>query len=432
MNNIKAAFGQLFLLTITLWHIIFLHYNNRRDKMYNTRKISADLTWIGASDRRLALFENVYPIPLGISYNSYLLNDEKTVLLDTVDSSVSKQFFENLQFALNGRTLDYVIVNHMEPDHCAEIANLLKIYPNAKIVCNAQTKKMIGQFFALNLPEQQCILVKEGDVLNTGKHTLRFIMAPMVHWPEVMVTYDETEKTLFSADAFGTFGALNGNIFADEVDFERDYLSEARRYYTNIVGKYGPQVQALLNKASGLEIARICPLHGFIWRDNLAWFIEKYAKWAAYEPEEKGVVITYGSIYGNTQNAAEILASKLADKGVKNIKMFDVSQTHASYIIANAFQYSHLVFAAVTYNAGIFVNMDNLLRDITAHNLQNRIIATIDNGTWAAMAGKQMREELAKLKNCTFIEPNISVKSALTEAQLAEIEQLAEQIKNSL
>lgn len=400
--------------------------------MYNTRKISADLTWIGASDRRLALFENVYPIPLGISYNSYLLNDEKTVLLDTVDSSVSKQFFENLQFALNGRALDYVIVNHMEPDHCAEIANLQRIYPEVKIVCNAQTKKMIWQFFALNLPEQQYILVKEGDVLNTGKHTLRFIMAPMVHWPEVMVTYDETEKTLFSADAFGTFGALSGNIFADEVDFERDYLSEARRYYTNIVGKYGPQVQALLNKASGLEIARICPLHGFIWRDNLAWFIEKYAKWAAYEPEEKGVVITYGSIYGNTQNAAEILASKLADKGVKNIKMFDVSQTHASYIIANAFQYSHLVFAAVTYNAGIFVNMDNLLRDITAHNLQNRIIATIDNGTWAAMAGKQMREELAKLKNCTFIEPNISVKSALTEAQLAEIEQLAEQIKNSL
>jgi flavorubredoxin len=400
--------------------------------MHNTRQISADLTWIGASDRRLALFENVYPIPQGVSYNSYLLSDEKTILLDTVDSAVSKQFFENLQFALNGRDLDYVIVNHMEPDHCAEIANLLRVYPEVKIVCNAQTKKMIGQFFALNLPEEQYVLVKEGDILNTGHHTLKFVMAPMVHWPEVMVTYDETDKTLFSADAFGTFGALNGNIFADEVDFERDYLSEARRYYTNIVGKYGPQVQALLNKASGLEIARICPLHGFIWRDNLAWFIEKYAKWAAYESEEKGVLIAYGSIYGNTQNAAEILASKLADKGVENIKMFDVSQTHASYIIAEAFKLSHLVFAAVTYNAGIFVNMDNLLRDITAHNLQNRTIATIDNGTWAAMAGKQMREELAKLKNCTFVEPNISIKSALTEAQTAEIEQLSEQIKNSL
>lgn len=400
--------------------------------MYNTRQITTDLTWIGASDRRLALFENVYPIPQGISYNSYLLKDEKTILLDTVDSAVSKQFFENLHFALGGRALDYVVVNHMEPDHCAEIANLLKVYPNVKIVCNAQTKRMIAQFFTLNLPEEQYILVKEGDSLNTGKHTLRFIMAPMVHWPEVMVTYDETDKTLFSADAFGTFGALSGNIFTDEVDFERDYLSEARRYYTNIVGKYGPQVQALLNKANGLEIARICPLHGFIWRQNLDWFIDKYAKWAAYEPEEKGVLITYGSIYGNTQNAAEILASKLADKGVKNIKMFDVSQTHSSYIIAEAFRFSHMVFAAVTYNAGIFINMDNLLRDITAHNLQNRTIATIDNGTWATMAGKQMREELAKLKNCAFIEPNISIKSALTEAQLAEIEQLAEQIKNSL
>ena len=320
----------------------------------------------------------------------------------------------------------------MEPDHCAEIANLLKVYPKVQIVCNAQTKRMIAQFFALDLPEEQYVLVKEGDSLNTGKHTLRFIMAPMVHWPEVMVTYDDIDKTLFSADAFGTFGALNGNIFADEVNFERDYLDEARRYYTNIVGKYGPQVQALLNKASGLDIARICPLHGFIWRQNLGWFIEKYAKWAAYEPEEKGVLIPYGSIYGTTEHTAEILASKLADKGVKNIKIFDVSQTHASYIIAEAFKLSHLVFAAVTYNAGIFVNMDNLLRDITAHNLQNRTIATIDNGTWAAMAGKQMREELAKLKNCTILEPNISLKSALTEAQISYIEQLAAQIKNSL
>ena len=396
--------------------------------MYNTRQITTDLTWIGASDRRLALFENVYPIPQGISYNSYLLKDEKTVLLDTVDSAVSKQFFENLQFVLGGRALDYVVVNHMEPDHCAEIANLLKIYPNAKIVCNAQTKRMIAQFFTLNLPEEQYVLVKEGDCLNTGRHILRFVMAPMVHWPEVMVTYDETDKMLFSADAFGTFGALNGNIFADEVNFERDYLDEARRYYTNIVGKYGPQVQALLAKAGTLDIAYICPLHGFVWRQNLDWFIEKYTKWSTYEPEEKGVVIAYGSIYGNTQNAVEILASKLADKGVKNIKMFDVSQSHASYIIAEAFQYRHLVFAAVTYNAGIFVNMENLLHDMTAHNLQNRIIATLDNGTWAPMAGKQMREELAKLKNCTFIEPNISLKSSLSEAQLSEIEKLAEQI----
>lgn len=400
--------------------------------MYNTQKITDDLTWIGASDRRLALFENVYPIPNGISYNSYLLTDDKTVLFDTVDASVGKQFFENLLFALNGRMLDYIIINHMEPDHCAEIANLLKMYPAAKIVCNAQTQKMLGQFFTLDVPQEQYVIVKEGETLNTGHHTLRFVMAPMVHWPEVMVTYDETDQTLFSADAFGTFGALNGNIFADEVNFERDYLDEARRYYTNIVGKYGPQVLALLNKAKNLEIKRICPLHGFIWRQNLGWFVAKYQKWATYEPEEKGIIIAYGSIYGNTQNAAEILASKLAAQGVKNIKIYDVSVTHPSYIISEAFRVNTLVFASVTYNAGIFVNMDNLLRDITAHNLQNRSIATMDNGTWAATAGKQMRDELAKLKNCTFIEPHISVKSAINPSQTSDLDNLVETILYNL
>ena len=400
--------------------------------MYNTQKITDDLTWIGASDRRLALFENVYPVPNGISYNSYLLTDDKTVLFDTVDASVGKQFFENLLFALNGRMLEYIIINHMEPDHCAEIANLLKMYPAAKIVCNAQTQKMLGQFFTLDVPQEQYVIVKEGETLNTGHHTLRFVMAPMVHWPEVMVTYDEAEKTLFSADAFGTFGALNGNIFADEVNVERDYLDEARHYYTNIVGKYGPQVLALLNKAKNLEIKRICPLHGFIWRQNLGWFVAKYQKWATYEPEEKGIIIAYGSIYGNTQNAAEILASKLAAQGVKNIKIYDVSVTHPSYIISEAFRVNTLVFASVTYNAGIFVNMDNLLRDITAHNLQNRSIATMDNGTWAATAGKQMRDELAKLKNCTFIEPHISVKSAINPSQTSDLDNLVETILYNL
>ena len=396
--------------------------------MHNICKITEDLFWLGANDRRLALFENVYPLPMGVSYNAYLVRDEKTVLLDTVDSAVSTQFFENLAAALQGRSLDYLIVNHMEPDHCAEIARVLQIYPTAKIVCNAQTKRMITQFFALNIPEEQYVLVKEGDTLNIGRHTLQFIMAPMVHWPEVMMTYDATDKTLFSADAFGTFGALNGNIFADEVDFARDYLDEARRYYTNIVGKYGPQVQAVLQKAAGLDIARICPLHGFIWRQNLGWFIEKYAKWAAYEAEEKGVLLAYGSIYGHTQNVAEILAVKLAERGVKNIKMHDVSVTHASYIIADAFKFGTLVFAAATYNSGIFTPMDNLLRDITAHNLQNRRIATLDNGTWAALAGKQMREEIGKWKNCSFIEPHISIKSALTDAQQSDLDALADAI----
>lgn len=397
--------------------------------MHNIRKITDDLVWLGASDNRLALFENVYPIPHGISYNSYLLNDEKTVLFDTVDSSVRRQFFENLRFALNGRNLDFAIIQHMEPDHCAELADLLLIYPQVKIVCNMQIKKMIAQFFELNLADEQFMLIKEGDILNTGKHTLNFIGAPMVHWPEVMMTYDANDKILFSADAFGTFGSLNGNIFADEVNFERDYLDEARRYYTNIVGKYGPQVQSVLKKAAAVEIKMICPLHGFIWRDNLNFFIEKYAKWAAYEPEDKAVMIAYGSIYGNTYDAVSVLATKLAEHGVKNIKMYDVSKTHASYVISEAFRVSTIVLAAPTYNGGIFVNMENLLHDLVAHNLQNRKFAIIDNGTWAAMAGKQMRDLLTSLKNCTFIEPQISIKSALKAEQTLQIEELTAAIK---
>ncbi|MBR1601050.1 MAG: FprA family A-type flavoprotein [Alphaproteobacteria bacterium] len=400
--------------------------------MYNVRKITADLTLIGASDNRLALFENVYPIPNGISYNSYLLNDEKTVLFDTVDSSVRRQFFENLQYALNGRLLDYVIVHHMEPDHCAELADLLRIYPQIKILCNIQTKKMIGQFFELNLADEQFMLIKEGNTLNTGKHTLSFIGAPMVHWPEVIMTYDSTDKILFSADAFGTFGALNGNIFADEVNFERDYLDEARRYYTNIVGKYGAQVQSVLKKASELNIGTICPLHGFVWRKDLGYFIEKYSKWAAYEPEEQNVVIAYGSIYGNTYDAVSVLATKLAENGVKNIKMYDVSKTHSSYVISEAFRASVIVLAAPTYNGGIFVNMENFLHDLVAHNLQNRKFAIIDNGTWAAMAGKQMKDLLTPLKNCEFIEPQVSLKSALKEEQITQIEALTTAIKSHL
>ena len=394
--------------------------------MHNTRKVTEDLIWLGASDRRLALFENVYPIPNGISYNSYLLLDDKTVLFDTVDAAVRHQFFANLQYALNGRPLDYIVIHHMEPDHCAELDSLLQLHPETTIVCNAQTKKMIEQFFDLSLPAEKYLLIKDGDSLATGKHTLQFISAPMVHWPEVMMTYDTSDKILFSADAFGTFGALNGNIFADEVPFEREYLYEARRYYTNIVGKYGPQVQNVLKKAAALDIKMICPLHGFIWRRDLGFFIDKYTKWAAYEPEDKAVVIAYGSIYGNTANAAEILATKLAENGVKNIRLYDVSVTHPSYIISEAFRAAALVFAAPTYNGGIFVNMDNLLRELTAHNLQNRTVAIIDNGTWAPLAGKQMAEEITKWKNCTLIEPTVSLKSALKAEQGAVLDTLVE------
>ena len=395
--------------------------------MYCVKKVQNDFYWVGGSDRRLALFENVFPIPRGVSYNAYVLLDEKTVLLYTVDKSISDQFFENLEHVLDGRPLDYLIVNHMEPDHCATMGEVVRRHPEVKIVCNAQTLKMIHQFFNFDV-DSRAVLVKEMDTLNTGRHTLAFVMAPMVHWPEAMVTYDTISHTLFSADAFGTFGALNGNLFADEVNFETEWLDDARRYYTNIVGKYGPQVQKLLEKAAGLEIETICPLHGPVWRENIGWFIEKYQRWSTYTPEDEGVVIAYGSIYGNTENAANALAARLGDAGVKNIKMYDVSQTHPSVIVSEAFRASHLVFASSTYNAGLFCNMETALLDVAAHNLQNRTIALIENGTWAPAAGKAMREILGRLKNCTILDKSVTVKSALKDSQAAELDALADAI----
>ena len=400
--------------------------------MYNTKQITTDLFWVGANDRRIALFESVYPVPTGVSYNSYLLMDEKTVLLDTVDRAVTHQFMENVEHVLNGRHLDYLIINHMEPDHCAEIPTIVAKYPDIKIVCNAKTQTMIKQFFDFNLDENQYMIVKEGDTLNTGKHNLTFVFAPMVHWPEVMVTYDTTDKILFSADAFGAFGAIDGNIFADEVDYDHRYMDEARRYYTNIVGKYGPQVQALLKKASNLDIKMICPLHGYIWRKNLEVFIDKYLKWSSYTPETNSVLIAYASVYGGTQNAAEILATKLAQRGVKDIKMYDVSTTHLSYILSDAFKYSHIVFASTTYNNGIFVNMENLLHDVVAHNLQNRKIAVIENGSWAPTCGKLMTELLSKLKNTEFISSNVMIKSAVKQDKAEELDNLAQAIVSSM
>ena len=395
--------------------------------MYNTRKITEDLVWIGSNDRRLALFENVYPIPNGVSYNSYILKDEKTVLLDTVDISVCSQFLENLEYELGERDLDYVIVNHMEPDHAAVLQIIADKYPNAKIVCNAKTVGMIKQFFNFDI-ESRAHVVKEGDTLNTGRHTLTFVMAPMVHWPEVMVTYDVTDKILFSADAFGTFGALSGSLFADEFNFEEEWLDDARRYYTNIVGKYGPQVQALLKKASNIDIKMICPLHGPVWRNKINWFVEKYQKWSTYEPEEETVLILYGSIYGNTENVAEILATKLANKGVKDIKMYDVSKTHFSYIVAEAFRCSHIVIAASTYNAGIFSNMEIVLNELKSHNLQNRTISIIENGTWASTVAKLTKESLASLKNITYTEPVVTIKSSMKQNQMEVLDNLVENI----
>ena len=398
--------------------------------MYCTRKVTDRITWIGGEDRRLALFENVYPIPTGVSYNSYFIDDDKTLVMDTVDRSVSGQFFENLEYVLNGRELDYLVVNHMEPDHAATVEDLVRRYPNVTIICNEKLAEMLTQFFSFDVSSYTQI-VKEGDVLSTGNLQFTFVMAPMVHWPEVMMTYEITGKVLFSADAFGTFGALNGCIFADQVNFEHDYMDEARRYYTNIVGKYGTQVRTILAKAGTIEIDMICPLHGFVWRRNLGDFIDKYVKWASYTPEEEGVVLAYGSIYGGTENAAQILATKLVERGIK-VKMYDVSVTHPSYIISEAFRYSHLVLASATYNAGIFVNMENLVHDIANHNLQGRNIALIENGSWAPTSAGLMKKALSSLKDTRFISAPITIKSALKKDQIADLDALADAIKDSM
>ena len=399
--------------------------------MQNIRKINNELFYIGCSDRRLSLFESAYPVKDGVSYNSYLLKDEKTVLFDTVDKVCAEQFYENLNAALGDRKLDYIVVQHMEPDHCALIQEVLKVHKDAKIVCTAKTVSLIKQFF--NFDIDACVqIVKEGDTLNTGKHELQFVLAPMVHWPEVMVTYDKADKILFSADAFGSFGAINGNLYDNEVNWERDYLDEARRYYTNIVGKYGLQVQMLLKKAKALDIKMICPLHGLLIKENIGLFIEKYDKWSTYTPEEKSVLIAYSSVYGGTENVVNILAAKLADEGVRNIKMFDVSMTHSSFVLADAFKYSHIVLATTTYNAGIFESMENFLHVLCSHNLQNRKYVLIQNGSWAPTCGNQMREILEKVKGSEILNDSICIKSTLKKEQDVELDSVVNTLVASL
>lgn len=399
--------------------------------MQNTRKVTDDIIWVGCNDRRLAMFENIFPLQNGVSYNSYLVMDEKITLFDTVDSNATEQFIENMDYVLSGKSVDYLVIQHMEPDHCANIARLLRKFPEMKIVVNAKTVKMIEQFF-YTVEAHRLVVVKEGDTLNTGKHTFTFVMAPMVHWPEVMVTYDAYEKVLFSADAFGTFGALNGNIFDDEVDFDKDWIHEARRYYANICGKYGVPVQGLLKKAAGLEIQVICPLHGPVWRSNLGYFIDKYDKWSKYEPEDKEVVIIYGSLYGHTEAAANALATKLAIKGLKKIKVYDVSKTHVSDLIAEIFRASHIVLASSTYNGGLYPPMENLLADMKALSVQNRTIAVMENGTWAPMAGRFMIKELEEMKNIHILDMKLSIKSALQNDREAELDAFAQQIVDAM
>lgn len=394
------------------------------------RTVCEDLYWVGGNDHRLALFENIHPIPRGVSYNSYLLMDEKTVLFDTVDWSISRQFIENVASVLDGRDLDYMIINHMEPDHCASIEEITLRYPNVTIISTEKGFLLMRQFgFSVDGKED---IVKEGDIRTFGSHTITFVEAPMVHWPEAMVSFDISNGVLFSADAFGSFGALDGKLFNDEVNFDRDWIDDARRYYTNIVGKYGPHVQALLKKAQTIDIKMICPLHGPVWRNDIGYLLDKYQHWSTYEPEEKGVLIAYASMYGNTENVAHVLATKLVEKGMTNVALYDVSKTHVSYLISEAFKYSHMVLASVTYNLGIYPLMHNFLMDMEALNLQKRTVGIIENGSWAPKSGILMKQCLNSMKEMSVLNEELSFVSSMNKANINEMDALVDGILDSM
>ena len=394
--------------------------------MENIKYVADDLIYVGADDRKISLFERVYPVTKGMSYNSYLLKDEKTVLFDTADKAVSSKFFENVEFALGGRKLDYIIVQHMEPDHSATLKEILAGYPEAAVLCSSKTLSLFEQFYGSGLAGR-AREVKEGDTLSTGVHNLNFISAPMVHWPEVIMTYDSVSGILFSADAFGHFGSLDGKIFADEINFDKTYGDDFRRYYCNIVGKYGPQVQAVLKKLAGKKINKICPLHGYVWRDNFDYPLEKYGKWSAYLPEKEGVAIIYASVYGATENAAEKAAARLNAAGMDTF-LADVSEFHTSELLAKCFEYENICFASITYNNGIFSPMEHLLREIAAHNLQNRKVSFIQNGSWAPASAKLMREILENCRNFRFNENILTLKSSVNTVSEEDINTFADSI----
>jgi len=402
--------------------------------MHCVRNVTDNLYWVGANDHRLALFENCFPIPRGVSYNAYLLVDKKTVLFDTVDWSGCRQLMDNLEYVLGDKPLDYLVVNHLEPDHAASIEIVLNKYKDVKIISNEKAFMLMHQF-GFPVGDHECIEVKEGDTYNFGKHTVTFVAAPMVHWPEAMVTFDTTNGALFSADAFGTFGALDGKLFADEVNFDRDWLDDARRYLTNIVGKYGTHIQFLLQKAGGIldQIKFICPLHGPVWRKDLMYFIGKYDTWSKYLPETKGVMIAYASMYGNTENAAQALATTLCAKGMTNVVLYDVSSTHVSTLISEAFKYSHIVLASVTYNLGIYPAMHNFLMDMKALNVQKRTMAFIENGSWACKSGDLMQAFAEKeLKDMNILSERLSLASSLREDKQTELDNLADALLASM
>ena len=385
--------------------------------------ISESIKYIGADDTTLDLFESQYQVPNGVSYNSYVILDEKVAVMDTIDARKSDEWFANLSDALGERTIDYIVISHLEPDHAANIKAVADKYPAAKLVLSTKAKAMLPQFFTIDNLDERCITVADGQELSLGTHNLKFIMAPMVHWPEVMLEYETTEKVLFSADAFGKFGALS----ADE-----DWTCEARRYYFNIVGKYGAPVQTLLKKAAGLDIQLICSLHGPIWRENLSYIIDKYDKWSKYEPEDKEVVMIYGSVYGHTEQAVDALAGKLAEKGIRHIAVYDVSKTHVSELIAEIFRASHIVIACATYNGGIYPPMENLLNDMKALSVQKRTVALMDNGTWAPTAGKQIVKKLEEMKEMELLTQQLSIKSVLKNDREAELDAFAQQIIDAM
>ncbi len=403
--------------------------------MYSVREVTQDLYWVGADDRRLSLFENIHPIPRGVSYNAYLLLDgSKTVLFDTIDWSACRQLLENMEYLLDGRPLDYLVINHMEPDHGASMEEILLRWPEVKIISTEKAFMLMSQF-GFSADQHECIKVKEGDTFTFENHTVTFVAAPMVHWPEAMVTLDLTNGVLFAADAFGSFGALNGKLFNDEVNFDRDWIDDARRYYTNIVGKYGPHVQLLLKKAAAVldQIKFICPLHGPVWRSNFDYILDKYDHWSRYEPEEQGVLIVYASMYGNTESAATALAARLCEKGMTNVALYDVSSTHVSYLISETFRLSHVVLASVTYNLGIYPVMHSYLTDMKALNLQKRTFAIIENGSWACKSGDLMQDFIQdQLKDMTVLSSRLSMASSLKADKAAELDALADALIASL
>ena len=378
--------------------------------------ISNDIKYIGVDDKKIDLFESQYILPNGVSYNSYLIKDEKNVVMDTVDKRASEEWIENLERTLNGEKIDYLVISHLEPDHAGNIGYLTKKYPEMKLIGNAKTFQMLVQFFSIENLEERKIVVKEGDKINLGKHTLQFFMAPMVHWPEVMVTYEKTEKILFTADGFGKFGAL---------DTDEEWACEARRYYFNIVGKYGMQVQALLKKAATLDIKMICPLHGPILKENLGYYINKYDIWSSYKPEEEGVFIAYASMYGYTKQAVEKLVEILKEKGIEKISTTDLSRDDMAEAVEDAFKYDKMILAAPSYNAGVFPPMQEFLYHLQSKNYQNRKIGIIENGSWAPSAAKTMKEIISKMKNIEIYEPTVTIISKMNENNIVELEKLA-------